>query len=211
MKRSISALLACLLAALAFTALDLGSKEWAIETLSRERLASPPPLCEPNQHGLVFMQRMRTDAIVLIEGYLELRYAENCGAAFGLLNDAPRLVRVVLFAATAVVAIVALLWMFVRGHGGALFAASVPLIVSGALGNLVDRIRHGYVVDFIRFHVHDAFEWPTFNIADAAITVGVVLLFLDGLRQERRELSEASPREGGSGPAEERASDAPSR
>jgi signal peptidase II len=55
--------------------------------------------------------------------------------------------------------------------------------VSGALGNMVDRVRLGYVVDFIHFHVYDSFEWPTFNVADSTITIGVALLLLDGLRK----------------------------
>jgi signal peptidase II len=81
------------------------------------------------------------------------------------------------------VAVGALMFMFVTGSGGTLFAYSVPLIVSGALGNMVDRVRLGYVIDFIRFHLNDGWEWPTFNIADSTITVGVVLLLLDGLLQ----------------------------
>jgi signal peptidase II len=56
--------------------------------------------------------------------------------------------------------------------------------VSGAVGNLFDRVRHGYVVDFIRFHVHDKFEWPTFNVADITIVIGVGLLLLDGMRKD---------------------------
>jgi signal peptidase II len=73
--------------------------------------------------------------------------------------------------------------MFARGNGGPLFAWSVPLVVSGALGNMIDRVRLGYVVDFIHFHVYDSFEWPTFNVADSTITVGVALLLLDGMRR----------------------------
>ena len=68
------------------------------------------------------------------------------------------------------------MWLYWTGYGGTLFAVSVPLIASGALGNLVDRFRLGYVVDFIRFHVREAFVWPTFNVADITITVGVALL-----------------------------------
>jgi signal peptidase II len=97
-----------------------------------------------------------------------------------MLNDAPRWLRYGLFMTAAAVAVVVLLWMLVRGSGGPLFAASVPFIASGALGNLVDRVQHVYVVDFIRFHIHDVFEWPTFNVADSTITVGVILLLIDG-------------------------------
>lgn len=92
-----------------------------------------------------------------------------------------------LFVTAAALAVLALLWMFVRGRGGALFASCVPFIVSGALGNFIDRIFRIYVIDFVRFHIHDVFEWPTFNVADAAITVGVFLLLLDGLIHRDRK------------------------
>jgi signal peptidase II len=62
----------------------------------------------------------------------------------------------------------------------------VPLIASGALGNLVDRFRLGYVVDFVRFHLRDGFSWPTFNVADITITVGVGLLLIEGFSAPSR-------------------------
>jgi signal peptidase II len=116
---------------------------------------------------------------VIISGHLQLSYAENCGAAFGMLNTAPRWLRAGIFTVAALAAVAALLWMYIRGSGGRLFALAVPLIASGALGNLVDRLRFGYVIDFIRYH--GLFEYPTFNVADAFITVGVACLFLDGM------------------------------
>ena len=64
---------------------------------------------------------------------------------------------------------------------------SVPLIVAGAIGNLADRIHRGYVVDFIRFHVHNQWEWPTFNVADMWISIGVTMLMIDGILEGRRE------------------------
>jgi signal peptidase II len=131
----------------------------------------------------VYLQRHRDGSYELIDGYLEFRYAENCGAAFGMLNDAPRWARFGVFMTAALASVVVLMWLFVTGNGGPLFAWSVPFVVSGALGNLVDRARLGYVIDFIRFHVHSSFEWPTFNVADVTITIGVALLLLDGMRK----------------------------
>ena len=180
--RSLRSITLCLIALAALTALDLWTKAWAENTLSRERSTPVAAACTPDDHGFYSMQRLRAESIVLVPGYLEFRYAENCGAAFGLLDDAPRWVRVVVFMGAGIVAIAALMWMFVRGHGGKLFAVSVPLVASGALGNMIDRLRLGYVVDFIHFHIRDGFEWPTFNVADSTITVGVALLLLDGLR-----------------------------
>ncbi|MBW2188182.1 MAG: signal peptidase II [Deltaproteobacteria bacterium] len=84
--------------------------------------------------------------------------------------------------------------MFVTGRGGTLFAISVPLIISGAAGNFVDRVRLGYVVDFIRFHLNDRWAYPTFNAADAWITIGVVLILIEGFIDGRREKRAGSPR-----------------
>lgn len=178
-------MLLCAGVTLALLAANLGSKTWAETDLSTERLGEPPPICEPDEFGRVTTQRVRTEPAVLVDGYLELRYAENCGAAFGLLRDAPPIARKVVFGLAAAAASVVLFVMFARGRGRTLFAASVPLIVSGALGNLIDRVRYGYVVDFIRFHLQDGWEWPTFNIADCGITVGVILLVLDGFQEGR--------------------------
>jgi signal peptidase II len=186
--RSGAAIAACMLGLAALVALDLGTKAWALGELSSPRPGShAPPVCEPDEHGRQFMQRLPSDVVTVVPGYVELRYAENCGAAFGLLREAHPLVRRSIFGIAAGVACAVLLWMFVQGRGGSLFAWSVPFIVSGAVGNLVDRMRLGFVVDFIRLHIHDGPSWPTFNVADAAITVGVALLLLDGLREGRRE------------------------
>jgi signal peptidase II len=181
----------CAAVTLALLAADLLTKSWAEGDLSTERFGDPPPVCEPDEFGRVTMQRVRTEPLVLVDGYLEFRYAENCGAAFGLLRDAPPIARKVVFGIAAAAASIVLFVMFARGRGQLLFAASVPLIISGALGNLVDRVRYGYVVDFIRFHLQDGWEWPTFNIADCGITVGVILLVLDGFREGRAPAPEA--------------------
>lgn len=185
------AIVLCVLATVGLLIADLGTKQWAEEALSEEPFVEPGPVCEPDDRGLITMQRVRTDAVVLLESYLEFRYAENCGAAFGLMRTAPMVARKAVFGVAAILASVALFVMFVRGRGGTLFAVSVPLIVSGALGNLVDRVRYGYVVDFIRFHWRNGWEYPTFNIADVGITVGVILLVLDGFRDARRAGQEA--------------------
>jgi signal peptidase II len=160
-------------------AADLASKEWALQKLSQARSA-PVPLCVFDEHAYKQDQRFRKDSVELVPGWLEFRYAENCGAAFGLGNTLGHGMRFVLFFGAALLAIGVLGRMFLQGKGGALFALSVPLIASGAIGNIHDRIRHGYVVDFIRAY-HGTWEYPTFNIADAAISVGVALLLIEGI------------------------------
>ncbi len=185
--RSSQALILCLAAIAALTALDLGSKHWALDQLSQPSSLASKPVCQPNEYGRIQPQRGQQPPVVLIEGYLEFRYAENCGAAFGFMRDMPALVRKGVFYVAAAGAAILLLWMFATGRGGTLFAISVPLIVSGAVGNLVDRVRLGYVVDFVRFHLNDRWAYPTFNVADAWITIGVALILIEGFVEGRKE------------------------
>ena len=181
------ALVLCLASIAVLTALDLGSKHWALDRLSEPSQFSADPVCTADEEGRVFPQRSQRPPVVLIDRFLELRYAENCGAAFGFMRDMPSAVRKGVFYVAAVGAAILLMWIFVTGRGGRLFAISVPLIVAGAIGNLVDRVQLGYVVDFVRFHLDDRWAYPTFNVADAWITIGVVLILIEGFREDRRE------------------------
>jgi signal peptidase II len=213
-RRSNRAIAICVVVTLALLAADYAGKVWAQSALSEERIGRPPPVCEhpgqtqrrPIGHcadgAVCYVHACRdgsscTVGIGLIPNFLEFQYAENCGAAFGLLDQTPDWFRRTVFGAAAFGAAIALFWMFVQGRGGRLFAYSVPLVVSGAVGNLIDRVRAGYVVDYIRFHVYDKFEWPTFNIADITIVIGVGLLVIDGMRKEQKEAepqkAEAAP------------------
>lgn len=180
--RSRRALLIMLASLAVYTAADLLSKEWALDNLSRARSGEPPPLCQPDEQGYTRVQRLPTEPQVFIEGVIVFHYAENCGAAFGMLRTAPSWARAAVFGVAALGACVVLTMMFVRGAGGKLFGAAVPLILSGAIGNLSDRVRHGFVVDFIQVDPR-LFEYPTFNVADIAISVGVGLLLIDGMKK----------------------------
>ncbi|HEX5657919.1 MAG TPA: signal peptidase II [Polyangiales bacterium] len=182
MRRRKGALLGMLACLLVYTAADLGSKQWALDHLSHERTAHKPPVCEADEQGYLEIQRLPGPPQALIKGVIDLHYAENCGAAFGMLRAAPGWLRALVFGAAGIGASIVLVSMFVRGAGGSLFAISVPMILSGAIGNLCDRVRHGFVVDFIQVDPR-LFEYPTFNVADVAITIGVVLLLIDGLRR----------------------------
>jgi signal peptidase II len=180
--RSRLAFLFMLVSLVVYAAADLGTKEWALHALSAERTSDKPPICQPDERGYTRMQRVPTAEKTVIEGYFVFHYAENCGAAFGMLRTAPAWVRAVVFGVAALGATIVLSLMFIRGAGGPMFAAAVPLILSGALGNLADRIRHGFVVDFIQVDPR-WFSYPTFNVADITIFIGVALLFLDGMRK----------------------------
>jgi signal peptidase II len=109
----------------------------------------------------------------------------NKGAAFSFLSDAPGW-QTPLLIAFAVVAIGIVGTLLVRSAGRYMLCTGLALILGGALGNLIDRFRFGQVVDFLDFHAH-GWHWPAFNVADSAITVGAVLLILEGfLHREGR-------------------------
>jgi signal peptidase II len=116
--------------------------------------------------------------------FFNLVRAHNTGAAFSFLAGASGWQRwffVVLGAAAALF----IVWMLRRHAGQRLFSAALALILGGALGNVVDRLIHGYVIDFLQVH-HRGWYFPSFNVADSAITLGAVLLVLDELRRVRR-------------------------
>jgi signal peptidase II len=118
-------------------------------------------------------------SIPVIENYLAITYVRNPGVAFGIFARGDRdIVRPLLlgFSAVAIVAIM----LFYRSTSPERFLARLAfsLILGGALGNLIDRLRFDEVIDFLDVHWHH-YHWPAFNIADAAITVGVILLCSD--------------------------------
>lgn len=180
-RRSIQAVVACIVGAVALTGLDLWSKNWAEDTLSVARGGEAPAVCV-EENGYIPHQRLRGESIPVIEDIFEFEYAENCGAAFGLMRDQSPTARAMVFGVAAIAAVGVLFWLFFQGRGGTLFAWSVPLVASGALGNFIDRMRYGYVVDFIHFHYEPwSFDYPTFNVADITIVIGVALLVLDSM------------------------------
>ena len=108
----------------------------------------------------------------------DLVLAHNTGAAFSFLSDAGGMQRW-LFSAIAIAASVWIILLLRKHRRQMLFAAALSLILGGALGNLIDRIAYGYVVDFLSFH-WSGYYFPAFNVADSAITCGAFLLILEG-------------------------------
>jgi signal peptidase II len=110
--------------------------------------------------------------IELLPGFLDLVYVENTRAIFGLLYTRPEVI-----IALGIAGVIAIL-VFLRYFPPATTVGvmSFALILSGAAGNLIDRIRLGYVIDFISIHLRELFHWPAFNIADTALTVGIFAL-----------------------------------
>jgi signal peptidase II len=119
-----------------------------------------------------------------ITSFFNLVRAHNTGAAFSFLAGASGWQRWV-FTAIGLVAVGFILWLL-RSHAGQkLFSFALASILGGAVGNLADRLVHGYVVDFVQWHWH-GWCFPAFNVADAAITVGAACLILDELLRVRK-------------------------
>ena len=129
-----------------------------------------------------------------IAAFFNLVLVFNKGAAFSFLAEAPGW-QAPLLAGFAVAAAVVVSVLIVRNSRKALMCSGLALVLGGAIGNLVDRIRFGYVVDFLDFHAM-GWHFPAFNVADSAITVGAALLIIEGFFY-----SEKPAREGRSRPA----------
>ena len=132
------------------------------------------------------------EAKTVLANFLHIVHVRNTGAVFGLLSRLnPKWVHPLLVAATvfAVVAILTYIYFLPR-RGPAPFG--LGLILGGAIGNLIDRARLGYVVDFIDVHWHHH-HWPAFNVADVGITVGIFLLILDMLYWSKEDGNTAHP------------------
>jgi len=118
------------------------------------------------------------DGKQIIKGFLDLIYTENPGIAFGQLQEGGAFGRW-FFVVLAIAAAVAVFYYFIRTpRNDDRVLGACSLLLAGILGNLTDRVRLGYVIDFIVLHA-GSYHWPTFNVADASITLGAVLLAYD--------------------------------
>ena len=145
------------------------------------------PAPGPGWDGLHFRPKR---PIVISEDFLMLRYAENPGAAFGLFRRLPPGARGPLFHLVSIgaVVLITVYWLRLRGTKQEIWALiGLPLVLGGAIGNWVDRLARGFVIDFIEAHWKDVYTWPSFNVADSAIVVGVVLLLIDGMARKDRK------------------------
>jgi signal peptidase II len=120
-----------------------------------------------------------------ITSFFNIVRAHNTGAAFSFLSDAGGWQRW-LFTGIGVAATVFIVWQLRAHPGQKLFGFALSSILGGAVGNVVDRLMHGYVVDFLDFHM-SGWHFPAFNVADSAITLGAACLILDELLRVRRE------------------------
>jgi signal peptidase II len=154
-------------------ALDQGIKQWAVAHL-----------------------KDRPSPITLISGLLDLKYVENPGAAFGILRGQTHVF--IIMALLTIVII--LLYLSLVEHEEPIVRVALVLILAGAVGNLIDRVVLGRVIDYIHVFYKD-WEWPIFNLADTIINVGVGLIFIDFLIDFFREDTQAETEGGAGAPA----------
>jgi signal peptidase II len=175
-RRSAIIFIAILIATLA---VDQGSKAWA------HTLPVRPASCAQPEDLLA--SRCAGVPQPVIEGYWDWELAYNPGVAFSTLASfAGHAGMQVILALIAALALVGITVMALRTDPEERWKrAAFALIAGGALGNLVDRLHDGAVTDFVRWRIHEH-RWPIFNIADAALLVGVALLLLDGMRARGR-------------------------
>ncbi|WP_291635709.1 signal peptidase II [Clostridium sp.] len=120
------------------------------------------------------------DGIILIKDFFKLEYLENRGAAFGILQN--KLILLALF--TLLIVSGMIYYLIVYKPKSKFLRLSFALIISGALGNLYDRIFYKYVVDFILVHYKEVYYFPTFNIADSLVVVGTLILAISIVKDE---------------------------
>jgi len=142
---------------------------------------------------LVIVEALRVgQGIPVIPGFFDIVFVLNPGAAFGFLATLSEGVRSPFFILITVVAVILIVFYHTRFlHADRLASVALGLILGGAIGNLIDRLRYGMVVDFLDFHV-SRYHWPAFNVADSAISIGVGLMLLDMVLDWRREKRRAT-------------------
>ena len=155
--------LAYLFAALAVYMADQASKAWAVKRLLHAG-----------------------DVVKVWDGFVQLAYAENPGIAFGRLQDGGEFGRWMLVGLAALAVVGLLLYFFRTKRTDDRVLGAIALLLAGVAGNLTDRVRLGHVIDFIDVFI-GSYQWPTFNVADAAICAGAALLALDLIIEGRAD------------------------
>jgi signal peptidase II len=149
---------------------DIASKEWVLRTIERG------------------------DHIPVVDGVLYLTHVRNPGAAFSMLAGAPGWFRTVFFPLMTVFAVGLIVSMFRQlAPRDRLSALALGFVLGGAGGNLLDRFRHGEVIDFLHVKLWSGYSWPDFNLADSFIVVGVALLIYEMFASEGEGLESATP------------------
>jgi signal peptidase II len=131
--------------------------------------------------------------IEVIPGFFRFSYATNRGVAFSLFAESQFDLRWVLAAVSLVAAVFVISYFRTAPAEKIRLNASLALLLAGIVGNMIDRVRLGEVVDFIELHWRDLYSWPTFNIADSAICIGAALLAIEMLKEEKAAREQSAP------------------
>ena len=161
MKNRITWRIGYLVASLGIYLMDQASKAWAV-------------------------RRLRFRDVTAVSGFLDFSYAENPGIAFGQLQEGGTFGRWFFVALAGAAAIAVLVYFFRTARNDDRILGACALLLAGILGNLTDRVRLGFVIDFIHVHAGQ-YHWPTFNVADASISFGALLLAYDLIFAHRTE------------------------
>lgn len=141
--------------------------------------------------GIVMRNFQVHESREVVPGLFDLTYVQNSGAAFGLFASVDSSIKAIVLNSVAVLVFLIVSGYALRSsHKSVRLQMGLALILGGAVGNLLDRVRFTYVVDFLDFSI-SGHHWPAFNVADSAICAGVALLFLDMLQRE--DEAEARP------------------
>ena len=132
------------------------------------------------------VRRLRFQDMTLVRGVLDLMYAENPGIAFGQLQEGGSFGRWFFVVLASAAAVAVLFYFFRTPRNDDRILGACALLLAGIAGNLTDRVRLGFVIDFILLHAGQ-YHWPTFNIADASISIGALLLAYDLIFAHRRD------------------------
>ena len=127
---------------------------------------------------LVIASSMQLYQSIPITSFFKLTYVRNTGAAFSFLSDAGGWQRWLFAVLAILISIIIAVWLTRLKKQETLLAVALSLILGGAMGNLIDRLAYGYVIDFLDVY-YQTWHWPAFNVADSAITLGVMLMLLE--------------------------------
>ncbi len=137
--------------------------------------------------SLIIQKLLLYQKVEVIQGFFNILHVRNAGGAFGIFGGDKGGLGSILFVVVSLVAIGVIVFLFVRiKEDERTLALSFSLILSGAIGNLIDRLRYGEVIDFLDFYL-SSIHWPTFNVADSAICIGIGLMALELLRRDHKE------------------------
>jgi signal peptidase II len=133
-------------------------------------------ICDQITKNIINRYVPHGDHIKVIKGFFNISHVHNRGAVFGLFNQSGSSFVFIVLTVASLLAFVIMIYYFIKiPEEDASLKFTLSLIIAGALGNSMDRLFRGYVIDFLDFHIRDL-HWPSFNVADSCLTLGAVLL-----------------------------------